>query len=305
MLGHPLVALPIWALNLYLWHLSTLYDGVLDSSLLHLAQHACFFTFGLAMWMPLVGPLPKPAWFGDGAKLLYIVGVRLLEAVLANVLIWSGSGVDPDYAPGEAEMGHRAARRPGCGGQPDYVLDWHVTLGALHLALLPRRQPQRREAAADRARPARAVRPRPGAGRRARSPPARATACASGSSAAEHDVTYNRFLYLLVFVVGTASLGAEIAAARLMAPFFGASTIIWANTIGVVLVALSIGYWLGGRLADRRPDLRSLCLVVLIAAVLLADRPVHRPPVLRRLGRRARPDRGRRLHRLPVRRSCC
>ena len=88
----------------------------------------------------------------------------------------------------------------------------------------------------------------------------------------------NRFLYVLVFVVGTASLGAEIAAARLMAPFFGASTIVWANTIGVVLVALSIGYWLGGRIADRRPDLRSLCLVVLGAAVLLAVVPfVARP----------------------------
>ena len=62
-----------------------------------------------------------------------------------------------------------------------------------------------------------------------------------------------RFLYLLVFVVGLASLGAEIAAARLMAPFFGASTIVWANTIGVVLVSLSIGYWLGGRLGDRHP----------------------------------------------------
>ncbi len=62
------------------------------------------------------------------------------------------------------------------------------------------------------------------------------------------------FLYLLVFVVGISTLGAEIAAARLMAPFFGASTIVWANTIGVVLVALSIGYWLGGRLGDRYPS---------------------------------------------------
>ena len=48
-----------------------------------------------------------------------------------------------------------------------------------------------------------------------------------------------------------ATLGAEIAAARLMAPFFGASTIVWANTIAIVLVALSIGYWFGGRMADR------------------------------------------------------
>ncbi len=88
----------------------------------------------------------------------------------------------------------------------------------------------------------------------------------------------HRHLYVLVFVVGTASLGAEIAAARLMAPFFGASTIVWANTIGVVLVALSAGYWLGGRLADRRPDLRSLCLVVLAAAVLLAIVPLIARP---------------------------
>jgi len=88
----------------------------------------------------------------------------------------------------------------------------------------------------------------------------------------------NRYLYALVFVVGTASLGAEIAAARLMAPFFGASTIVWANTIGVVLVALSIGYWLGGRFADRRPDVRSLCLVVLGASVLLAVVPLIARP---------------------------
>jgi spermidine synthase len=87
-----------------------------------------------------------------------------------------------------------------------------------------------------------------------------------------------RFLYVLVFVVGMASLGAEIAAARLMAPFFGASTIVWANTIAVVLVALSTGYWLGGRLGDRHPHVRGLCLVVAAAAVLLAIVPFAARP---------------------------
>ena len=90
-----------------------------------------------------------------------------------------------------------------------------------------------------------------------------------------------RFLYILVFVVGAASLGAEIAVARLMAPFFGASTIVWANTIGVVLVALSAGYWLGGRLGDRHPHLRGLCLVVMVAALLLAVVPFLARPFLR------------------------
>src|SRR5690349_20225516 len=52
-----------------------------------------------------------------------------------------------------------------------------------------------------------------------------------------------RRIQIVAAVVGSASLGAEIAAARLLAPWFGASTIIWANTIATVLVALSVGYW--------------------------------------------------------------
>src|SRR3954470_7571400 len=87
-------------------------------------------------------------------------------------------------------------------------------------------------------------------------------------------------LPLLVFAVGTGSLGAEIAAVRLLSPYFGASTIVWANTIGVVLVALSVGYWLGGRPADRHPPMRGLCLLALTAAVLLALVPFVADPLL-------------------------
>ncbi len=89
----------------------------------------------------------------------------------------------------------------------------------------------------------------------------------------------NRFLYVFVFVVGTGTLGAEIAAARLMAPFFGASTIVWANTIGIVLVALSLGYWLGGRIADRHPHLRGMSLMVMAASALLALVPLVARPL--------------------------
>jgi spermidine synthase len=87
-------------------------------------------------------------------------------------------------------------------------------------------------------------------------------------------------LALLVFVVGAASLGTEIAAARLLAPYFGASTVVWANTIGVVLVALSVGYWFGGRFADRHSHMRGLCLLVLAAALLIAAVPFAARPFL-------------------------
>jgi spermidine synthase len=87
-------------------------------------------------------------------------------------------------------------------------------------------------------------------------------------------------LPLLVFVVGTGSLGAEIAAVRLMSPYFGASTIVWANTIGVVLVALSIGYWIGGRYGDRHPHMRGLCMLTLGSAVLLAAVPFVADPLM-------------------------
>lgn len=92
-------------------------------------------------------------------------------------------------------------------------------------------------------------------------------------------------LELTVFVVGAASLGTEIAAARLLAPYFGASTIVWANTIATVLLALSAGYALGGRLADRRPSFRTLGTIVLVAGLLLAAVPFVAPPFLDAAGR--------------------
>jgi spermidine synthase len=102
----------------------------------------------------------------------------------------------------------------------------------------------------------------------------------SSASANRPEPPRHRLLVPVVFVVGAASLGAEIAAARLLAPYFGASTVVWANTIGVVLVALSVGYWLGGKVADRHPHMRGLCLLVLAAALLIAAVPFAARPFL-------------------------
>lgn len=84
----------------------------------------------------------------------------------------------------------------------------------------------------------------------------------------------------VVFAAGAGSLATEIAASRLLAPYFGNSTIVWANVIGLILASLSLGYWLGGRLADRRPTARTLGAVVVGAACLVAVVPFVARPLL-------------------------
>lgn len=84
----------------------------------------------------------------------------------------------------------------------------------------------------------------------------------------------------LVFGAGIGALATEITASRLLAPYFGSSTIVWANLIGIVLGALALGYWLGGRVADRRPEPRLLGLIVLVAAICVAVIPFAAKPFL-------------------------
>ncbi len=89
-------------------------------------------------------------------------------------------------------------------------------------------------------------------------------------------------LLLFVFLAGTGSMATEICASRLLAPYFGDSTMVWANIIGLILAALSLGYWLGGKLADRRPSPSLLGLIVLAAALFVAIVPFLAHPLLER-----------------------
>ncbi len=90
-LSHPLVALPLWAADLYLWHIPYLYDGALHHTAMHALEHLLFFTCGCLIWEPVFETLPAPAWFGTGVKMAYIVSVRLIETVLGNIFIWSST----------------------------------------------------------------------------------------------------------------------------------------------------------------------------------------------------------------------
>lgn len=96
-LTHPFVALPLWALDLYVWHVPFLYEAALHHNSIHALEHMMFFTCGGLMWSPVLETLPAPAWFGTGWKLGYIALVRALETVLGNVFIWSSHVFYPTY----------------------------------------------------------------------------------------------------------------------------------------------------------------------------------------------------------------
>ena len=87
-------------------------------------------------------------------------------------------------------------------------------------------------------------------------------------------------LSLLVFLAGIGSMATEICASRLLAPYYGSSTVVWANIIGLILASLSVGYWVGGRLADRRPSPSLLAGIVLAAAAWVALIPFVARPFL-------------------------
>lgn len=87
-------------------------------------------------------------------------------------------------------------------------------------------------------------------------------------------------LQILVFVSGMTVLGCELTASRLLAPYFGTSLFIWANVIGLILLYLTAGYWLGGLLSDRLPVRAALYHVCAFAAIFIGVVPYLAKPIL-------------------------
>jgi putative membrane protein len=103
-LAHPVPALGLWALDLAIWHLPGPHEAAVRHDAVHALQHVLFIGLGLNMWMGLLGPLPKPAWFGNLARLGYIVVVRLYGTVLANVFVWAERPIYDVYEGGTTDQ---------------------------------------------------------------------------------------------------------------------------------------------------------------------------------------------------------
>jgi len=95
-LAHPLVALPLWAVNFCLWHVPALFDAALRDDAIHALQHALFVALGMLLWAALLEPLPGPAWFSAPWKVPYVLVMWVVMLALAQVFLWSSH---PYYGP--------------------------------------------------------------------------------------------------------------------------------------------------------------------------------------------------------------
>src|SRR5512146_1008589 len=89
-----------------------------------------------------------------------------------------------------------------------------------------------------------------------------------------------RLVLPIVFLAGAAGMAVEMAGARLLDPYFGNSLIVWASLIGLIMLYLSAGYFLGGRLADRHPAPGALFRLAAWAGFCVALVPLAARPIL-------------------------
>jgi predicted membrane-bound spermidine synthase len=90
-----------------------------------------------------------------------------------------------------------------------------------------------------------------------------------------------KVLYIAVFISGMVSLAAEMAASRLLGNYFGTSNLVWASIIGLILIYLTFGYFLGGKWADRSPHMSTFLSILAWASLALAIVPIASRPILK------------------------
>jgi putative membrane protein len=115
-LVHPAVALPLWTANLFIWHIPALYDAALESPALHALEHASFFIAGVALWWPLVEPVPMRRRLSGLGSLAYIGAAKAGLAALGLYLVWSSTVAYPFYEAAPRTWGLSAREDQNVGG---------------------------------------------------------------------------------------------------------------------------------------------------------------------------------------------
>lgn len=88
------------------------------------------------------------------------------------------------------------------------------------------------------------------------------------------------FLYLTIFITGAVILVIEIAGTRVLAPFYGSTIYVWSSLISITLGFLALGYWFGGKLADKKPDINLLYRIIFLAGAVIIFTPQYASWVL-------------------------
>ncbi len=90
-LAHPATGIAVWIFFIYLWHIPTMYDAALNHSGVHALEHACFFAGGIAVWWPLIQPVPMRRRLTGLSVFAYILVAKFSVGALGIALTWSHS----------------------------------------------------------------------------------------------------------------------------------------------------------------------------------------------------------------------
>jgi putative membrane protein len=96
-LANPVTGLVLWLVLMYLWHVPALYDAAAEQAPLHVLEHACFFAAGIALWWPLIQPVPMRRRLTGMQPLAYIAAAKGGLAALGLYLAWASTALYPYY----------------------------------------------------------------------------------------------------------------------------------------------------------------------------------------------------------------
>ncbi|HYP48880.1 MAG TPA: cytochrome c oxidase assembly protein, partial [Thermoleophilaceae bacterium] len=136
-LAHPLTGLVAWIGLMYFWHLPPLYEAAIESPLVHLLEHVSFFTAGVALWWPLVQPLPMRRPLTGMWPIAYIASAKAGLAVLGLYLTWSSNILYPHYETTPRIWGLSPVEDQNIGGVI-MMAEQSLTLGLVLVALFAR-----------------------------------------------------------------------------------------------------------------------------------------------------------------------